>query len=1023
MAGDPYSAYGGSVTETQPPATNAQPSAPTPDPYAAYGGQSSQPNADPYASYGGSVGAPQQTPAAQQPPKPSVWQKIRDVWDTATSVPTPVLVARLFGPKAAAAADVVATGILPGAPLQNIFSHMAESQNPVAHDVGAVYSKAGDVETGLVKSGESPVGILTGLTGAEPIAGALPKTARALATAEDIGFAGEGISSAATPKQKNETDWQYAQRLGAAGAQVLLPMVGIAARFTESNAAAEALRAKIGSPTSDQIDAGVKTGKAVIVGTQASTVPVVSKEDVLNSAITKTLQVESALKNAGIDPSTIRTANDVSKMLDDARSLVASQLDPRVTATIGFSAQKQLAESLDMSTDELLQRQSGTAFNAEQAIASRAILQSSQQNLLDAAKAAANGGKPEMDTAMRALAQHVLIRDQVSGVASEAGRALGSFRNDQLPDSRATIALTKAFNTMNPAAKQKAIQMLAKLDTSDERAVNRFVAEISPSTPADKIYELYVNSLLSSPHVVLVKATSEAMTMALETMRQGVAGAMSHFGDIIRQRDPSRFASESFWFARGAWESLADAPKILSGKLDVADSPEFESAGKRAIKGSLGAVVRIPGTILNRQTNLVYWMNRQGMLNALAARRAYSEGLSGDDLNARIAYLSKNPTSQMSQVAHDFALRGTFQQELGRFGKSIQNVTNNANVGVGNYKIPLGRLLVPFMRTPINIVKTGLAYSPLGLAKSAFTGDVDAAARGLIGSSIAGAIAYGTLTGHITGGGPLNYQKREAQEDTGWQPYSLHIGDTYISLHKAEPIGLVLGLTADATTALANQGVTPSNQSAAHEAVKYIARNIDDLPFLETISNLSESLDSTDPLSSAQRFLRFEAGSAVPSVIRNAALIADPTYRRAQSIPQGIEANTPGLTENVPAVTGTDAQPVTRPESGLGGINPFPVTTAKGDAATDEIARLGEASIQPVKTITIDGQRVQLTPDESQALQLQDEKQFYDWMAAVVREPEYQELTDAAKVKMTDAVRREVAKTRAARLAAMRNQQ
>ncbi|HKV49295.1 MAG TPA: hypothetical protein VJN69_14465 [Candidatus Acidoferrales bacterium] len=1017
MAGDPYSAYGGSViTQTQAPASTAPVTSTQPasaDPYASYGGQSSQPSADPYASYGGSVGTPQQTPATPQALKPSVWQRIKGVWDDLSTTPTPVLAARLLGPKAAAAADVIGTGLIPGAPLQSVFSHMAESQNPVTRDVGSVYSKVGDFEQGIVRSSESPIGLLSMASGTEPVQAALPTAAKVVGTATNAAFATRGVVNLSTPKQKNESDAQYAIRLGSGAAQVFIPALGMAAHLTDSNAAADAVRSQIGTPTEAEVAANAQQGRATVVDDHAATTPVISKPDILSAAVQKTLHVEGALRDAGIDPSQIRNADDAAQVLEQARNVVSSQLDPRVGATIGFSAQRQLAESLNMDVDTLLSRQSGTAFNAESAIASRAVLQASQQNLLDAAKAAANGGADEMDTALQALAQHVLIQDQVKGVASEAGRALGSFRNQQLPETRVANALSNLSN-MRPSAQQKVVSLLSKLDLTDERAVNEFTQEITPSTTADKAFELYRNALLSSPKTLIVKGTSEALLLAMETASKATSGAISQLGAKIRGTQPQQYASEAMYFAKGAWDALKDFPAVLSGKLNLADMPEFERSGTRAIKGSIGDIVRVPQTVLNRETNLVWLMNYRGQLNSMAARQALSEGLQGDELAARQAYLAANPSDDMANAASRQALYGTFQRQLGKAGRATQNLINS---------VPGGRWLAPFFKTPANIVRTSLDYTPIALAKSAIHGDVEGAGRALLGSGIAAAIAWGTMTGKISGGLALDYRKREAQEDAGQVPYAVKVGNSWLSLHKAEPLGMILGLTSDATLALMQHGDTPSTQSRAQEAVRYIVRNLSDLPFLQTLSNFGESLSSDDPLGSAERFLRFQTGSFVPAIVRNAALINDRTYRRPQTIAQGVEQNVPGLTHNVPAVMGTDAQPVQRPESELGGINPFPISTPKDDPAANEIARLGEASIQPVKTITIDGQKVQLTPEESQALQQQDEQTFYDWMSQVVREPEYQQLDDAQKTKMAGAVRQLIGKTRAARLATLRESQ
>lgn len=84
-------------------------------------------------------------------------------------------------------------------------------------------------------------------------------------------------------------------------------------------------------------------------------------------------------------------------------------------------------------------------------------------------------------------------------------------------------------------------------------------------------------------------------------------------------------------------------------------------------------------------------------------------------------------------------------------------------------------LVVPFVRTPINIAKEGAYYPPYGLFKRTLKGDVDMQARGAVGSALAAAIAYLALNGYVTGGGPIDPHKRETLEATGWMPYSVKI--------------------------------------------------------------------------------------------------------------------------------------------------------------------------------------------------------------------------------------------------------
>lgn len=966
-----------------------------------------------------------------QPKPPSTWDRIKQLWQTASTVPVPELVGRLFGPRGTAAAQASEASSPENVAMdatQYVAGKAADSGIPVLSQIGSAIRGVSQTEQGALRSSESPVGVISTLAGAEPIEAALPTAAKVAATGSDLAFAGQGVSQLAEPKQKGESDEQYALRVGSGVAQVLIPAIGSFARFAETDAVGESAKAKLGEPSATQIAQDAQAGKASIVPDSA-TVPVISKPDVLAAATTKLLEVSDALKQSGIDPSTVRTPEDVNNILSDAMDVVRTNLDPRIVNTITFPLQKQLADDLGMSVDDLLSSPSGTAANAETLLASRAILDSSAKNLLDAAKAVQPGDKAGMNSALDTLAQHVLVVDKVSGFRSEAGRALGSLRNDNLPSTQARVskALT-ALRSMPQSGKVKAIELLGKLDMSDQRAVNQFVQQITPASTGEKVFEFFRNALLSSPHVLLVKGASELLTGALETMRLAVGGtikqarAMAH-GTLwqLESTETEESPADALLFGRGVWESFRDLPAVLSGKLNLHDAPDFEKYGKRAIKGTLGDFVNTPGTVLNRETNAVYLMNYRGMLHVLAGRAVKAEGLTGDDAAARLAYLAANPTDEMSQAAHQFALHNTFQSKLGPFGASIQNAIGKANVA----GVPVGRFLFPFLRTPVNLLKTSAEYSPIGLVSGHLTGDIDAISRGIIGSSIAAGLAYGVMAGHVTGGGNLNFAKRDAQESTGFQPYSVKIGNRYYSYHRAEPLGMALGMVADAVHAMTTEGHTPSTQNRAQQAVEFISNNMRNFPLMSQLSLLANLVSGTGAPNAAMRLVRSEARGFVPSIVGNVARIIDPVERNPQTISQSIESEIPFASRNVPAKLDTSGQPQRSP-SDLGGISPFPVSRAKNDAAMNEIARLGVPEIEPLKSLTIgrgeNQQAIVLSPAESQALQRQDAQMLHDYLAGVIGSDEWKSLSDAERKEVIERVRNNIAKTRRGRFLQMREQ-
>ena len=667
--------------------------------------------------------------------------------------------------------------------------------------------------------------------------------------------------------------------------------------------------------------------------------PTVSKTEVLNEAVQRTVENSRELQRLGLDPERIRSRDDVPAILESVADKIKANLDPRVGATITFDAQKALAADLNIDIEDLLTRKSGAAANAETAIAARALLKDSATRVMNVARIAAMGDSDYQAKFAETMAQHQAIIESVKGIAAEAGRALGSFRIKEadLP----ALKISDLFSKLSPDALTKAAQLLSKLDPNDTRGVNNFIEQLKPASSADKIWEYYRNALLSSPHTVLVKSASEVAMMALEATKKVVAGGISK----LKGGDADQFASEGWWYARGALSALSHAKDVLTGKFDLADAPGFEGGGQQAIKGKLGSFIRFPSKLIERQTNLMYVLNYFGELHAQAARAAITEGFEGQELHARQEHLAANPTSAMIDAAHEVGLHNTFQNKLGAFGSSVQRAIQRPTIDVPavakTIAVPSpGRFIFPFWRTPLNLIKASGEFSPYGLAKGLWAGDIDATSRGLVGSSIAAGIALLAMNGHITGGGPVDLKKKASLQATGWAPYSVRIGNKYISYHKFEPLVLVMSLIADTVHGATTGDSEAISNSKADTAVAHISRNLHDLPFMYGLTSLIDTLNDTSG-KRANNFIARQVASFVPAVVSNVAQGMDRTVRRPQGIVQTVESRIPGLTSRVPATLDVSGQPVQRPVSGLGGANPYPITSAKNNAAVSEMARLG----------------------------------------------------------------------------------
>jgi hypothetical protein len=753
-------------------------------------------------------------------------------------------------------------------------------------------------------------------------------------------------------------------------------------------------------------------------------IPVVAHDAVLSEAIQTIINNSGELQRAGVDPATIQTSRDIDAVLMRASDVVRSNLDPRAAATITFEAQKQLAADLGMSVEDLLARKGGEAFNTEHALAARALLTQSSKHVVALAKIAADSGETTaLDDATTALAQHQAIQEKVAGITAEAGRALGGFRIDKaaLPEVKIANVLSK----LSPEARAEAVRLLAKFDPADPatvRKVNQFAERIKPSTPIDKLFEYYRNSLLSSPHTIIIKTASEASMIAMETMKKAVAGGVAKF-----KSSPDRFASEAFYYARGMAQALGEHAKpILSGEFQLQGSPGFERAGTQAIKGKIGSVVRAPSEAMSRMTNLIYAGNFFGEIQSLAARQAITEGLSGEEFNARQEFIAHHPTEEMQETAHKLALTNTFQSQLGPFaekiGQAIGTKPNAAWLPESLKSVAPLKFLLPFYRTPVNLVKATVTHAtPYELLNGIAKGDTDALARGLVGSSIAASLAALALSGSLTGGGPTDFRREETKRATGWQPYSLKVGDKYYSYRRFEPVGLAAGMIADTVHGMQHGDSEVVSQSKADTAIKHIARNLDDLPFMGTLANLLQAVH--DPVGGrAQSFVNREAGSLVPAGVANVAETIDPTVRRPQSALQAIESRIPGLTSAAPAIIDITGKNVQRPLNNLGGANPFPFTTAKHDLVADELSRLGISTPQPPTQLKWKGKPTQLTDQERQQFAEAEGQELYKRVSKLVQSGAWQRRSDDQKRKALVELHRIIDESRPGRLTKMRRQ-
>lgn len=624
-----------------------------------------------------------------------------------------------------------------------------------------------------------------------------------------------------------------------------------------------------------------------------------------------------------------------------------------------------LADDLGMTVDDLLSRPKGAAFNAEQILASRKILVASGENLVRLAKKANGATGTETDLALmrRAMTQHRAIQAQVSGMTAEAGRALQQFKvvaeSSRLQEKAIRDILTASGGD---GLNRKMAQMLSDLD--DPTKVGKFVSEASNATTLDKLYEIWINGLLSAPATHVVNIVSNIMTAGFSVSERKVASLIGGGKNIPRGEAEAQLAGMIAGSRDGmrlGWNALKTGePSDPLQKMEVENHRAItgDQLGLAGTAGRfadyVGEAVRVPGRLLTAADEFFKAVGYRMELNAQAYRQAFNEGLDGDAAAARIMEIMNNPPENIKMAATDAARYQTFTNRLPEAKMSwvseVGQLAEKARHAPASG--PYVRVIVPFVRTPTNIMSYMLERTPLAYTSQAVREDIAAGgarrdlALGKIitGSMVMAVTAELSMAGHITGAGPVDRKMKNILRETGWQPYSIKVGDTYYAYNRLDPIGGLLGLSADMTEML-GQTTEAEADEVAVAAVLSISQNMASKTYLSGVFDFVEAFfgASTDPEASnwkLNNWLNRLGGSMVPSFVAAIERQISPEISATYDMMDRIKSRIPGMSQGLPPRRNIFGEVIV-PSGGLGPdiISPIYTNETKDNPVADEMVR------------------------------------------------------------------------------------
>jgi hypothetical protein len=449
----------------------------------------------------------------------------------------------------------------------------------------------------------------------------------------------------------------------------------------------------------------------------------------------------------------------------------------------------------------------------------------------------------------------------------------------------------------------------------------------------DKVHSLLYNAMLTPVSQLknFIGNTIAELLVPTEKILTALTDVpLSGFGKL---RPRKYFFGEAPQDVVGMWQGIPDGFRSFLSVMKTGNVPQ----GSMLLKGEVqkgafegwGGLLELNTRGLSAADQLAKSIRYSAEIRSLAYRQAASEKLTGNAFAQRFKALIEYPTEDIVKAAQMESKYRLFQKST-EFGKKIISARNSFDIkGVQ----PL-RIILPFVPTPVNLVKYGLERSPLAaldwrMWTAVVKKNPEAApqiAKWVMGSLGAAALGIYAKDGLITGDPPDNVADRDEFYREGKQPYSVKVGDKWISYKGIEPFNQIFLQVANVIEAINDKKADKDIVKMASKAATSFGSNLVSQNFMSGLSNFLDAVKY--PERYGEQYLQNLIMFPYSGTARIAAQTIDTTIREPNNAGQVLAAKIPGLSQSVPAKTNVlgDEQKREYP-----GIFPVPYSTEKDD--------------------------------------------------------------------------------------------
>lgn len=611
--------------------------------------------------------------------------------------------------------------------------------------------------------------------------------------------------------------------------------------------------------------------------------------------------------------------------------------------------------------------------------------------------------------------------------------------NEEFEKKGRTTRVTLTDETIREAAEARTEE---DFDRTRKKAAKELAAQM-PANWKDKLRGWRMLSMLGNPRTHIRNIVGNALFVPVVSLKNKL-GAM---GEIVTRQGERTKTLSPFLSKEIRSFAKQDALKMkdtLTGE-DKYNETGMVERERKAFKGLLQAIADFNSNALEKED----WLFMKGHYKRALGGWMQANGYTADEL-------LRNPQllEQGRAYAVQEAQKATYR-DFSKLASQLNKVSREG--GVMGFIVDAA---LPFKKTPANILKRGLEYSPAGIIRSLTTDIyhlkewndyksgklsalpekaispnqfIDHLCSGLTGTAIAAVGALLGSMGIVSCG--LDDDEDKLEKEQGNQEYSFKfsiLGHDYTyTVDWAAPMSMPFFVGAAIQEQLTNQeGFDIEQLINGFGNITEPVFNLSMLDGVNTLFKTSQYDDTNTITQIGAKIGSNYATSYVPSLMGAIARTVDDTRRKAyvesgkgtgvmgtfRYAREQTENKIPGLSQtNIPYrdVFGNPDTSSLAERIIENFISPGYITEYKNDPVLNEMARLYDANVadsedmvpkEPGKTITYNKEKFVLSAEDWDTYKTERGQTAYAMLTELINSPDYQDASEAAQVQMIKGV-------------------